>query len=512
MERGWLVRGLLAVAIVTAISAGELNAACDNGTTCPPTPPSPTNPPPPPSPRNNSVLNALGIVGAPIIIGLGITLQFLPENVPAVTAPQRSFPPRQPPNAQLPSLSGAGGGAGGGGGGGGAGGGGAGGAGGGGAGGPGPQALRTGFNLPPAGAPYVLDEVIADSNASTQEIDAIAARLNMTRRESTFLPLINRTLHLLHIDNGDLVRAKITSLASEGQMAGAQANFLFRFAQADQAPINPEQYAPQKLNLTEAHRLARGNRVLIAVIDSEVDGSHPDLAGAIAGHFEASGDSDQPHPHGTAMAGAIAAHRNMLGTAPAVGLLTVRAFSGRAGSFEGTTYNILKGLDWAAAQGARVINMSFAGPPDPRLREALANANAKGIVLVAAAGNAGPNSPPLFPAADPNVIAVTATNPDDRLFEGANRGKYISVAAPGVNILAPAPDGAYQFTTGTSVAAAEVSGVAALLLERNPSLTPTQVRKILMDTAKDLGPKGRDRDFGAGLVNALKALTAVRPR
>jgi len=159
-----------------------------------------------------------------------------------------------------------------------------------------------------------------------------------------------------------------------------------------------------------------------------------------------------------------------------------------------------------------VVNISFAGPSDPRLREALARANAKGMVLVAAAGNAGPSSPPLYPAADPNVIAVTATNADDRLFAGANRGNYISVAAPGVDILAPAPDGAHQFTTGTSVAAAEVSGIVALLLQRNPSLTPAEVRKILMDTAKDLGPKGRDREFGAGLVNALKALTAVRPR
>jgi subtilisin family serine protease len=156
--------------------------------------------------------------------------------------------------------------------------------------------------------------------------------------------------------------------------------------------------------------------------------------------------------------------------------------------------------------------MSFAGPPDPRLRDALAKANNKGMVLIAAAGNAGPNSPPLFPAADPSVIAVTATNANDGLFEGANRGNYIAVAAPGVDILAPAPDGAYQFTTGTSVAAAEVSGVAALLIERNPALTPAEVRKILMDTARDLGPRGRDRDFGAGLINAFKALTAIRPR
>jgi subtilisin family serine protease len=187
----------------------------------------------------------------------------------------------------------------------------------------------------------------------------------------------------------------------------------------------------------------------------------------------------------------------------------VRAFGTRANNVEGTTFNILKGLDWAAAQGARVVNMSFAGPSDPRLRDALAKAKQKGMVLIAAAGNAGPSSPPLFPAADPNVIAVTATDPDDKIFPGANRGNHIAVAAPGVDILAPAPDGTYQFTTGTSVAAAEVSGVVALMIERNPALTPNEVKKILMDTAKRIGPKGKD--FGAGLVDALQAVSAVKP-
>jgi len=295
-------------------------------------------------------------------------------------------------------------------------------------------------------------------------------------------------------------------------VARAQVNFVYIPAQQGTVPINAEQYAPQKLELPEAHRLATGNRVPIAVIDSEVDASHPDLAGAITANFEASADAERPHPHGTGMAGAIAARRSMLGAAPGSGLLTVRAFSTRANTVEGTTFNILKGLDWAAEHGARVVNRSFAGPSDPGLRDALQKAYRKGVVLIAAAGNAGPNSPPQYPAADPNVIAVTATDANDRLFRGANRGNYIAVAAPGVDILAPAPDGTYQLTTGTSVAAAEVSGIAALLIERNPSLTPSAVRKILMDTAKDLGPKGRDRDYGAGLVNALQAVESAKPR
>jgi subtilisin family serine protease len=156
--------------------------------------------------------------------------------------------------------------------------------------------------------------------------------------------------------------------------------------------------------------------------------------------------------------------------------------------------------------------MSFAGPKDPSLERALKGAYDKGIVLIAAAGNAGPKSPPLFPGANPYVIAVTATDVDDKLFTGANRGKYISVAAPGVDILVPAPENNYQLTTGTSVAAAEVSGVVALLLERNPRLTPTDIRRILTASAKRLGPGERDDNFGFGLIDPLQALQLAEPR
>ncbi len=212
------------------------------------------------------------------------------------------------------------------------------------------------------------------------------------------------------------------------------------------------------------------------------------------------------------MAGAIASHQRLVGTAPAARLLAVHAFSTSAATAESTTFNILKGMDWSVKEGARIINMSFAGPKDPSLERAIKLAYDRGIVLIAAAGNAGPKSPPLFPGADPNVIAVTATDVDDKLFSGANRGKYISVAAPGVDILVPAPEGSYQVTTGTSVAAAEVSGIVALLLERNPKLTPADIRRILTSSAKRLGSGDRDDNFGAGLVDPLKAVQSTDPR
>jgi subtilisin family serine protease len=153
--------------------------------------------------------------------------------------------------------------------------------------------------------------------------------------------------------------------------------------------------------------------------------------------------------------------------------------------------------------------MSFAGPRDPSIERALKAAYDKGLVLVAAAGNAGPRAPVLYPAADPNVIAVTATDLDDRLFTGANRGNHVAIAAPGVDILVPAPSGEYQVTTGTSVATAHISGVVALMLERNAKLTPPDVRRILIASAKRLGPANQ---FGAGLVDPIRAIEMATPR
>jgi subtilisin family serine protease len=191
-----------------------------------------------------------------------------------------------------------------------------------------------------------------------------------------------------------------------------------------------------------------------------------------------------------------------------VKLLAVRAFSGNQDGAQGTTFNILKGLDWAASKQARIVNMSFAGPPDPLLRDMLAKAHARGIVLIAAVGNAGPRSLPLYPAADRDVIGVTATDADDKLLPQANRGAQVAVAAPGVMVLATAPDGGYQVTTGTSVAAAHASGVAALLLARNPKLTPDQVRSLLIKSARAI--PGARRGIGAGVIDALSAVDAVR--
>jgi subtilisin family serine protease len=381
---------------------------------------------------------------------------------------------------------------------------------------------RRGFDVPPPGERrFVPDQVLITvvPGVPARALDDIARRHRLTRVDRRSITLTGRSVELLRIPDGRAVRNVIQSLAGDPRIASAQPNYLFALQQMPAAAPNlrissadagdPAQYAVAKLHLPEAHRLATGDRVLVAVIDSAIDTAHPDLAGDIAGSFDALGSGGPAHRHGTAMAGAIAAHDRLLGVAPRVRLLAVRAFAGSAaaGGADGTTLHILSGLDWSAGQGARVVNMSFAGPSDRLLAEALAKARARGIVLIAAAGNAGPRAAPQFPAADPHVIAVTATDADDRLFAQASRGSHVAIASPGVDILAPAPDAGYQMTSGTSVAAAHVSGVAALMLERRPSLTPDDLRGVLTATARRLPPA--DKGAGAGIADALAAVSAL---
>jgi subtilisin family serine protease len=357
----------------------------------------------------------------------------------------------------------------------------------------------------------VPDEVViaVTNTASERQVDALQARFRLTRLESQTFQLTNTRVFRWRIPDGRSVAAVVRALENDRLVAWTQPNYLFL---AQQETVKPEgdatQYELAKLKLPQAHRLAKGDRVRVAVIDSGIDGNHPELAGAIEQSYDALGSEITPHQHGTAIAGLIVAHGKLMGAAPSARILAVRAFNPKDKGAEGTTFNILKGLDWATANGARVINMSFAGPSDPAIRRSLEAARKKGIVLVAAAGNAGPKSPPLYPAADANVIAVTATDADDRLFEQANRGRHIAVAAPGAGVMVAIPDGRYQVSSGTSYAAATVSGIVALMLERNSNLNPDQVRNILLKTAKDLGPKGHDVMFGAGLADAYAALMA----
>jgi hypothetical protein len=357
------------------------------------------------------------------------------------------------------------------------------------------------------------NEIVAeiDGAQTDAQADELARRHGLTRLQSQNFPLVGATIGLFRITDRRSVETVSREFATEASVRSVQPNFRYLLQDQKAVPTegDPAQYALAKLRLPEAHTLAHGANVTIAVIDSAIDVRHPELAGAIADSFDALGSKEGPHVHGTGVAGAIVAHARLMGSAPAARILAIRAFATAPNGAESTTFVVLKGLDYAAAHGARIVNMSFAGPKDPLIERGIAATTAKGILTVAASGNAGPKSPPLYPAANANVIAVSATDAQDKLFAASNRGAYIAIAAPGVDIFLPAPDEKYQITSGTSFSAAYVSGLAALMLERNPALKPDEVRAILMKTARDLGTPGRDDLFGAGEADAFAAVAAV---
>jgi subtilisin family serine protease len=359
----------------------------------------------------------------------------------------------------------------------------------------------------------VANELVAeiDGARSDAQADELARRHGLERLRSQNFPLIGATIGLFRIVDRRPAETVSRELAADADVRSVQPNF--RYVLQDQKAAltagDPGQYAVAELRLPEAHKLADGANVTIAVIDSGIDVKHPELANSIADSFDALGSKEGPHVHGTGVAGAIVAHARLMGSAPAARILAIRAFGKVSSGAESTSFVILKGMDYAAAHGAQIVNMSFAGPKDALIERGIAALACKGIVMVAAAGNAGAKSPPLYPAANANVIAISATDAQDKLFTASNRGGYIAVAAPGVDLFLPAPEEKYQITSGTSFSAAYVSGLAGLMLERNPALKPEELRTILMKTARDLGSPGRDDLFGAGEADAFAAVSAV---
>ncbi|MEW6334959.1 MAG: S8 family serine peptidase, partial [Thermodesulfobacteriota bacterium] len=298
--------------------------------------------------------------------------------------------------------------------------------------------------------------------------------------------------------------------------------------------------------------------VIVAVIDTGIDAAHPELAGKLwMNHREIPGngkDDDNNgyiddvygwnfidnnnnltdlNGHGTVNAGIIAAAANngigIAGINPNVRIMPLKAldFDINGGSIE-TARAILYAVD----HGARVINVSIGGSQYSRFEEMAINyANEKGVVVVVAAGNEGAETEEAFPAGLKNVITVAATDSNNRRTNFSNWGKGISIAAPGVDILSlrargtdillisgpkdykpgfafVGNDNNYYRATGTSFSAPLVSGVASLLLSRNPKLTGEQVKRMILNSADDIEMPGWDQYTGYGLLNAGKALKA----
>lgn len=336
--------------------------------------------------------------------------------------------------------------------------------------------------------------------------------------------------HVIALVGGTMVRFRVVdnrplqqvlaAVAADPRVLISQPNFSFVTSDSVGNLAARLQYAPQKIRVPEAHRMARGRGIRLAILDTGIDSRHPEIAGSIADSFDALNEgTSQAEAHGTAITGIITARKSLQGIAPDAGVLSVRAFaSDGSGAAKSTSMALVKGIDWAFANKARLFNLSFAGPDDALLGRVIAEAIAKGAVFVAASGNAGPDAEPAYPAAYRGVIAVTATDDSDGIFAMAQRGTHVSVAAPGVDILAPAPGGGYDVSSGTSLATAHVTGIIALMLEEEPALSQVDIRAILEKTAHrhaadvPAGTSGAGRVDAAAAANAAASLRVVHPQ
>jgi subtilisin family serine protease len=385
-----------------------------------------------------------------------------------------------------------------------------------------PPGAGSPLNAPAAAAPgasaaavesFAGDEVLVSADRATPDSvdDAVAQSHGLQVLERINLDHLNRRLVRLRIPDGRTAAAVVDELQGDIRINAPQVNFYYRHQQADAASSIGLQYALVKLDVPRAEALAHGRGALIAVIDSGIDQTHPDLAGSIADVFRGSEADGVGDPHGTEISGIICAHGIVRGVAPDARLLDVQVFRPQRSDRPSvaTTFDLVRGIDWALAKHARVLNMSFSGPRDPLLERSVGVAAAGGAIIVAAAGNGGAKAPFAYPAAYPEVIAVTATDVADHLYASATHGRYIAMAAPGVDVLVSSGDHAHQLVSGTSYAAAYVSGIVALMIERNPSLSASAARLALTTAAVDLGPPGPDDQFGAGRVNAFASLQAM---
>ena len=341
---------------------------------------------------------------------------------------------------------------------------------------------------------------------------------------------------------GRSVKTVIAELSADPAVAYAEPNYLFSLpdfeleggitavAPASQGEItgvavtDPQtagQYSLNRMRVRDAWRRSTGGSNLIAVLDTGVQPTHPDLNGRVAkGYDFVNNDTNaaDDNGHGTWVAGIIAANANdgygIAGISWTDRILPVKIMNG---SGTGSTADLAAGIIWAADKGADVINMSVGGfPYSQAIQDAVNHAWSKGAVLIGAAGNNARNEI-FYPASYENVVSVSATQPEDEFSRWSSYGPKVDVSAPGSSVLTtnctagacPNRDwGAHTYISGTSFATPNVSGVVALIRARYPSYTPAQVVSRLQGTVDDLGYAGRDDRYGLGRVNALRALGA----
>ena len=355
---------------------------------------------------------------------------------------------------------------------------------------------------------------------------AATARLIVRPRVGVFASKQERLLarqgarwrrHLARLDAVvvDVPRSKaarvMAALRRSGAFSDIEEDARTQAAGIPDDPLFSWEWPAVRINTVESWGVTLGSPgAPVAVIDSGVDASHPDLQGQVLPGYDFVNDDDDPsddNGHGTAMAGIIAAQADngigIAGIAPASRVLPVKVLDATGSGYYST---LAEGILYAVDHGAKVVNLSLTGPaPSSVLQSAIDYARAHDVIVVAAAGNTA-NSTPAYPAAYDGVVAVTASDYDDQHAWFSSYGSWASLAAPGTGVMSTKMGGGYGGVSGTSPATALTSGAFALLRSADPSLSAADAVTRMTANAVDLGTDGWDPYFGFGRVDAYAAL------
>lgn len=379
---------------------------------------------------------------------------------------------------------------------------------------PAAQAQATGFSGTPAAsktfAGWAKGRLLVAPRAGLSETEFEAALTPHGAKSRGRLRQINA--HVVELPAGADEVAVMQAMKKDRRLKYVELDMAVTPAAIVSDPSFSKSWALQKIQTPSAWDTTSGSGIIIAVLDTGVETSHPDLAANMVpgwNFFDNNSNTSDPNGHGTAVAGAAAAVANngagSAGAAWGAKIMPVRIASPDAWAYWST---VAQGVYWAADNGAKVVNISYNGVSGSSTVQAAAQyLRNKGGVAIVAAGNSGGLE---NIAANDALLSVSATNESDVRTSFSSYGAYVDVSAPGINIYTPYRGGGYINAWGTSFSSPIVAATAALMMSANSRLGPADIDRILKSTSADLGVAGFDQYYGYGRVDASRAVAAAK--